>query len=322
MSLRTALLVMAIGGCSSTRTGPPAAPHNTPTEPTVPSPTSSAGATTIGTAHPLVVELAARDGSWIAICQARTDTDGDGEIAVNVGMHGDTWGDALRPYVVLGGAGEGEAVDVLVDWSLDDRWLAVVRGGKLALLDGARGTWTELAGADVRDDGVPLGPHRAASVAASRMTYFRGDDTIVIRELPGGAEREVKVAGAKLWRVELHPAGDWARVYAMRKDTDGDGVVSWPSMRTSLSARGCRGPITSYSTGGWSGDTPDELWLDLATGATQTAAPTLSPSPPPPEELGTHDGRPVLAIDRAGRKLVGPDDREGIASGPLRWVAP
>jgi hypothetical protein len=33
-----------------------------------------------------------------------------------------------------------------------------------------------------------------------------------------------------------------------------------------MSRRGCRGPVTSYSTGGLRGDRPSELWLDLASG--------------------------------------------------------
>jgi hypothetical protein len=82
----------------------------------------------------------------------------------------------------------------------------------------------------------------------------------------------------------------------------------------------------SYSTGGWTGDKPDELWLELATA---TIAPARAPGlPAEPDdttapELGTHDGRPILAQDRTGRLLLGPpEDDRGIPKGPLRWVAP
>jgi hypothetical protein len=277
----------------------------------------------IGTAHPLVVEALARDGGWIVICQAREDTDADGEIAVHVGMHGDTWGDELRPYLVRG-SGDGEPIERLIGSTRDDRWLVALRGGALALFDTAAGTWTALAGADLRDDGVALGPHRAAAMAGARMTYFRDDETIVVRTLATGAERVVKVAGARVWRVEPEASGDLALVYAIRKDTDGDGTLTWPTLQTSLSSRGCRGPVMSYSTGGWSGDTPDELWLDLATGAITPARPASAPAPVAAEEidLGTYHGRTVLAVDRAGRRLVAPDDREtGMPQGPLRWLA-
>lgn len=279
----------------------------------------------VGTAHPITVEAAARDGSWIVICQARTDTDGDGEIGVHTGYHGDTFGDALRPYVVRG-AGDGEPIESLIGYTSDGRWLVAMRESKLELLDVRTGLWSELPGADLRDDGVPLGPHRAASVARTgdRMTYFRDDETIVVRELSSGAEHLVKVPGARLWRVELEPAGDWARVYAIRTDSDKDGKLTWPQVRTSLSDRNCRGPIMSYSTGGWTGDKPDELWLEVATGK---VGPTRSATPPAIDDeepsLGEVDGRAVLAVDKGGRKLLGPDESgRGIPKGPLRWVDP
>lgn len=281
----------------------------------------------VGTAHPIVVEAVAQNGAWVVICQARTDTDGDGEIAVHVGMHGDTYGDVMRPYVVRG-AGEGEAIESLVGYTRDGRWLVALRAGKLSLLDARSGTWSDLAGADVRDDGVPLGPHRAASIARAgdRMTYFKDDETIVVRELSTGTENVVKVPGARVWRVEVEPLGHWALVYAIRTDSDKDGALTWPSVRTSLSDRDCRGPIMSYSTGGWAGDKPDELWLELATA---TLAPARAPGlPAEPDdqadpEHGTHDGRPVLAKDRTGRLLLGPaEDDRGIPKGPLQWVAP
>lgn len=315
--------IALLGACGSPASGPRAPIAGLP-PPAAPAPAPTGD--TVGTAHPIVIEGGPRNGAWIAICQARADTDGDGEIAVHTGYHGDTYGDAFRPYLVRG-AGEGEPIDSLVGWTKDGRWVVAMRAGKLALLDTQAWRWTELTGADLRDDGVPLGPHRAASVAreGGRMTYFRDDETIVVRELATGAERIVKVAGAKLWRVEVEPAGELARVYALRKDTDGDGKLTWPSVRTSLSDRDCRGPIMSYSTGGWSGDEPEDLWLTLATGAIASTR----PGGPPPEDdreepsLGEVDGRPVLAVDGRGRKLLGPDeDGRELPVGPLRWIGP
>jgi len=277
----------------------------------------------VGTANPLIVEAVARNGSWIAICQARVDTTGDGKIGLAVGHHGDMWGDDMTPFVIRHD-GDGEPVDMLVDYNRD-RWVVALRQQKLVIFDALNGTWHELANADVRDDGVPLGPHRAASVAtaADRMVYFKDDQTMVVRDLATGMEKQAKVPGAKLWRVEVEPLGHWAKVYAIQKDSDGDGKLTWPSVRTSLSARGCRGPIASYSTGGWGGDKPDELWLDLATatvGAKRGTAPTAPPEDP---ELGVVDGRRVLAVDKAGHKLLAPDDKgRDIPDGPLVWVKP
>src|SRR5262245_21794783 len=52
----------------------------------------------IGTAHPVMVDEIADDGSWMVLCQARHDTDGDGTISVGFGMHGAAYGDRLDPY--------------------------------------------------------------------------------------------------------------------------------------------------------------------------------------------------------------------------------
>jgi hypothetical protein len=307
---------------------PPVAPTS-PIANTAPAPAPALAGTpmpsgaTVGTAHPILTERWARDGSWIAICQARHDTDGDGKIELHLGYHGDIYGDALTPYLVRHD-GEGEPIDALVS-AQRDRWVAAMRGGKLALFDAQRGTWTELP-ADVRDDGVPVGPHRAASVASAgdRMVYFKDDTTMIVRELSTGAEKAVVVPGVRLWRVEVEPLGGWAKVLVIAKDTDGDGTLAWPSLQTSLSGRGCRGPVMSYSTGGWAGDAWEERWLDLATG-TMAAHRGAGPSEPPEEpELGEVDGRRVLAVDAAGKKLLGPAPmaNHALSAGPLEWVTP
>lgn len=265
----TGALPLVIACAASPRPGPgtPAGGGSPPRGPAATPPRAAGAAVdTVGTAHPIVLEAAAADGSWVVICQARVDTDGDGEVAVHVGYHGDTYGDRFAPFVV-GRDGREQAIDAVVAHSDDGRWLAVVRGGKLVLHDAAADTWLELPGADAKDDGVPVLGHRAASIdgAGTRLVYFRSGDRVVVRELATGAEREVTQPG--IWRAEVDRDGRWARLLVVRKDQDGDGKRTWPSLRTSLSDRDCRGPIMSYSTGGWSGDMPEFLWLDLATGA-------------------------------------------------------
>lgn len=273
--------VAAVLACA--KPPPPAAPAPTlgGTDPAggpianVPDPSSpgsvaaaaTATAGVIGTAHPIVLEAVAADGAWVTVCQARRDTNNDGQVYVHSGHHGDTFGDDFVPYLVRGG-GDGEELESFIGATRDGRWLVAKRKRQLALLDVRTWTWTDLLGADLRDDHVPLGPHRNASLAASgdRMTYLRGDDTIVIRDLASGAERTVAVPGALVWRVEVDAGGAWARVYVVRKDSDGDGKLSWPQLQSSLSDRDCRGPIMSYSTGGWAGDAFETLWLDLSRG--------------------------------------------------------
>ena len=82
----------------------------------------------------------------------------------------------------------------------------------------------------------------------------------------------------------------------------------------------------SYSTGGWAGDKPDELWLDLVSGALiPGGVPPSSPDLadlPEEEDLGSVLGRPIYAVDAAGRRLLGPMDGEGhdLPVGPLNWI--
>jgi hypothetical protein len=280
----------------------------------------------VGTAHPFLIEAMARDGAWIIVCQPRVDTDHNHKIAIEVGgFHGEMSGDDLLPYLVRG-AGDGEPIDSLVGYTRNGHWLVVVRAGKLELFDGRTGAWSELVGADLRDDGVPIGPPRIASIASDgdRMTYFRDDETLVIRELSSGRERTVTVPGVRLWRVEVEPLGHWAHVYAMRTDSNKDGTITWPTVDTTLSARGCRGPVRSSSTRGLEGDEPQDLWIELAKGTIHAARNPRAPAEADVvyPQLGTFDGKTVLAVDAAGRRLIIPDWRDdGIPNGPLRWVA-
>jgi hypothetical protein len=248
---RVAWLVVV--ACSS----PPPAPSAPPPAAPAPSavdvfPAQPAGAP-IGTAHPVLVEELADDGSWLVICQARADTNHDGKIEVGVGFHGDMFGDKMLPYLVLG-AGPGIAIDSYVASTEDDGWVAVVVGGKLELIDAKTRQHTVVAGADVRDDGVPLGGSRVATIGGGRMLYFRNDQ-IVIRELASGHEREVALPGTP-WRAEIDSKGAWARVAVMPKG------AAWPVAQTTLAARGCRGEARAYSSGGIDGEWTVH-WLDV-----------------------------------------------------------
>jgi hypothetical protein len=232
------------------------------------------GAARVGTAHPTTVEDTAPDGSWVVLCQARRDTDGDGRIEINLGYHGDTYGDALRPYLIVG-SGEGEAMDAWVGSDPTGRWVAMIQGGKLVLVDTRSGARTDLSarGASAKDDANPFGPHRAASFdrTGERMVYIKdaggGRETVVVRSLATGDEVEIDPGPGLLWRADLAGDGRWVRLYMVARDTDGDGKLTLPVVMTSLSDRACRGPIMSYSTQGMQGDAPEERLVPAAGGA-------------------------------------------------------
>ena len=230
-----------------------------------PAPAPAAPSGPVGTAGPMVIEASDPGGRWVVACQAREDTDGDGKIEVHLGMHGDMYGDKMRPFWIRGG-GKGEAIDAFVDQSEDGDHVVVIAGGKLVAIAAATGARTELTRADLRDDQYPtLSPRTASFAGDDRIAFMRhrtGGDVVVARELAGGQEQEIPVPGV-LWRVEADAGGSWARILTVRRDTDGNGKLEWPSQHTSLSDRGCRGPITSYSTHGAQGDEPDILWVSL-----------------------------------------------------------
>ena len=88
----------------------------------------------IGTAHPTQLLAAASDASWAALCQARADTDGDGQVAQRTGPAGALTGDRAQPYFIAG-SGAGAAIDELLAVAPGGRFAAVRRGRRLILID-------------------------------------------------------------------------------------------------------------------------------------------------------------------------------------------
>lgn len=221
----------------------------------------------IGTPGPLVLERVDPDGRWVAFCQARLDTDGDGQVQIHYGMHGGIYGDALVPYLDIEGT-ELE-LDAFVDATADGRWVVVLREGRLELHDIASSKKTALGPAPA-DDPNPLGGHRAAVFSSSgdRLLYVRGpielparaasktepSSAVVVRELTAGTEHAIEAPRGVIARAGFFDGGTHVWSHVVSKDTDGDGKLAIPRLQTSLSSRGCRGPIMSYSTGGYVGD--------------------------------------------------------------------
>lgn len=253
---------------------PPSAPAPAPA-----TPLATADSPPIGTAHPYIVMSADPSARWVALCQARQDTDKDGTIEVGIGHHGDMVGDAMTPFLVLG-SGDGEPIDDLVTSDERGDHLLYVKAGRLHLLDAATGQREDLSarGADASDDNAPFGGHRAGSIdrAGRRLLYRKvvgkRRAVVVVRDLQTGAEIELDPGPGLLHRASL--SGNWAVMQVIHKDTDGNGKLEPPVVRTSLGGRRCRGPIMSYSTWGMDGDRP-ELRVAPATGGPARPEPGL-----------------------------------------------
>ncbi len=215
----------------------------------------------IGTPHPFIFQAAATDGRWVVACQAREDSNGDGKVEVRYGQHGDTSGDALAPYLFLD-PGAGERLDDFLTADPTDRYLVVVRGGSLRLLDTYTRQDTELAPpGGFPDSTTPASPLPVSfSQDGRRLLVMRsGPDKklqAVLLHLEDGSRHEVPHGPGELGQASLWDDGTWAEFGVLTQDTDGDGTLTWPLIRTSLSPRFCRGPIRSYSRYGYDGDKP------------------------------------------------------------------
>ncbi len=219
----------------------------------------------IGTRHPLLFQRAARDGRWVIACQAREDTNGDGKLEVRFGRHGDTYGDALAPYLFLE-PGEGERLEDFLAADPTGRYLVVVRGGSLRLLD----TYTRADHELAPPEAIPesTAPSASLPVSFSRdgqrllLVSLSGPEkraTAFLVNLRDGTRREVPHGPGVLGQALLDPEGQWVWFGVVTQDTDGDGQLTWPRARTSLASRYCRGPIMSYGTYGQAGDSAS--WL-------------------------------------------------------------
>lgn len=256
-------------------TSPSAAPSATAPLPVAPKPLSRAPEGDIGTAHPVLVEAVAQDAGWVVFCQARTDTNQDGKVSVEVAQNGALGGDRLERFFAKG-AVAGERIDALLGRDGSGRWLVVSREGTAVLLDSRAGTETDLGalGLDARDDALSFRPHRALAFdpSGTRLVYLRStgrDARVVVRTLATGAELALDPGGGDIWRIELEPTGRFVIVRAVVDDTNRDKKLTWPAPVRS-GAPPCRGPVTTYDAWVGRGDEPVVRLLPLAGGNAET----------------------------------------------------
>jgi hypothetical protein len=255
--LRFAPAIVAAGlaaGCGDRAargpTEPPRQPRPVaaaaPFVPSLPPPPPMSGP--IGTPHPLWLIDASATGKWVAYCQAREDTNGDGVVGVRVGPHGAPYGDRAGAYV-RAGDGPEEPIDELVAAAPGGRWFVAARRGRRVLVDGDTGRGTELAPSD-RAAGGPLAarePVTAFDETGERLLYEGASPgpRLHVRELAAGREAAVEVGPGELLGATL--AGPWVVATVVARDTNGDGRLSGPREVTTLARGACRGEASSSS---------------------------------------------------------------------------
>ncbi len=312
--------ILVLTACPARNQNPPL---KQPTSPTIhttqpartPSNTSSTAApplppaVELGTAHPLLVQASAPDGRWVAACQARMDTDGDGEIAVHLGHHGDTYGDGLVLFLMSHKNPGGEVIDTFVSSDPSARYAAYLDSGSLLLHDFYRDEIVDLS-PKVEQDHVPTLVHRGAAFDddGEHILYLRardGRERVVIRELHSARERELDMGTGRVWRAMFLGDGDYLGVAVVEHDTNKNGKLDLPELQTSLAGGSCRGAVMSYSTGGYEGDAWKWQFVRIDTGALET------------REVVAWDQSGVLVsaprglvwLDRSGELLLVPKDR-------------
>jgi len=217
----------------------------------------------IGAPGPLLLRAASPNGRWVALCQAREDTSGDGVVSVEFGARGEPRGDQLATYLVRG-AGFGERVDELIDSDSSGRWLLLQRGASVVLFDDYQGSSLDLSalGADARDDVSRDLPHRAFSFDATGkyLAYLRlgahkpqtlpgeREQQLVLRELATGVERTINPGSGSVYRLSLSADANWLILQVLIDDTNENGRLDWPLPAAGAGgAKRCVPPVTTFS---------------------------------------------------------------------------
>jgi len=268
----------------------------------------------LGTAAPGVAYVVDGGRRWATICEARQDDDGNGKLQVMVMQHGDTGGDQLRPYLVLG-AGKGAEIDDFVASDPNGRWVVTTKDMCVHLVDTETGKAVALRGADGRPGDTVSGDHRAAmfSPDGKALLYIKSDgprSVVVQRDLRTGAERPIDTGPGDLSRAFFDRSGRLVVMDVVARDTDRDGLLTQPRVATTLGSRRCRAPVSSASFFGEIGDKPVQRVAPVDGGAVRDApsGPPLSPTDRP---------RPGYGLASQGPRASGRGDP--LPVGPFHW---
>ena len=290
------------------------------------------GAATFGTPHPFLLQSWSHRWGWVAACQPREDTDGDGRIELSMGLHGETLGDEPQAFF-FAKPGDGERIDRFLSRDESGRFAAYVQDGRRLVYDASSGKVLDLElviGASVHEDAKsdPL----LSEVARRSVALSRDGRAFVARRGPGGTEivsvditsgSQVTLHTTRfpLWSLQLADDERSLLISEVTSDTDRNGVLELPNVLTNLSSIACRGLATSFSRFVNGGDRPIER-----------ALPRVGRAPQPPQDVEefegvrdcSRDGRrpmlrikggPVLLSSGAPRILFEPH------FGPVEWVS-
>lgn len=260
------------------------------------------------------------EAQWVALCQAREDTDGDGLTRVGFFHHGEPAGDAMKTYFVLGG-GEGEAIDGYLGRAASGAWVALRKGTRVYLLNTRTGAERDLAqvNLDKEADPSPAGGIRTLRFSPKKEQLLlvqeskAGRASVALMDLATGELRHLDLGAGRVWRAGFSEDGTWIHAELVTADKNGNGSLDLPTIATTLRGDACGQP-SAYSNWGLEKD-HDEI--------TSVAIPVVGGKVrPAPDVQGVLDGDLVLTRDDgtlvrenaagAQQRLAGPKCESGV----------
>jgi hypothetical protein len=268
-------------------------------------PLSAFGEGPIAGEGPLLLEAAASNGRWLAVCQARRDSDGDGKLRVSFGARGEARGDVLERYLITPSA--EIASEGLLGASPDGRYALLLQRGALVLWDSqsAQGLDLSQLGADAGLSAESFAELRSAAFDANseRLLYLRPGNTgprVVVRDLRDGTEQRFDPGPGPIWRARLAPSGTLAVLEMMTEDSNGNGRADFPAPFLAA-PRACAASPGRFHTFVDRGDRAETVLLPL-NGAPAIHNPDLMM--PLANALLLRDPSGALLLERAGKKRV------------------
>jgi hypothetical protein len=258
---------------------------------------------------PVSVERVGPGGRWLAACVARTDSDKNGRLAVEIGPSGAFLGDTLLVELVVGGR-KPEVIDDFYAHAPNGRVVAFRRGEKSLLRDLDSGTEVDLATLDwdARDDALPRGSHRALAFdpRGEILAYVRrraGRSEVVLRTLATGAERTVTDLPGEPHRIAWDGTGEQLVVSAVADDTSGNGKLDWPAPAAKGPRLTCSGPLPRLRATPEIGDRPSTFVVPR-TGGSARFVPDFAAPFGASVVVRSQDGELLLAAAGGRRALT------------------
>ena len=255
---------------------------------------------------PLLLEQAAPNGQWLVVCEARNDTNHDGQLNVNVGTRGEIRGDALERRLLAPG-GQEFAMDGLLGTDNSGRFALFVRQGALWLWDDVQRRAEDLSSlsADIRLSAESFAAVRTLSFDSSseHLLYVRAGQQgrrLVIRTLADGSERELDPGPGAIWRARFDPGGAFLLLEMLEQDTNKNGRTDFPAPFLPA-PRGCSPSPQRFHVWSDRGDRPEVVLLPVG-GGTPIREPGLVM--PIRDALLLRDESGALLLERAGKRRV------------------